>query len=835
MDIMKLNDKPVLHIVDKGTKFGAAHFLPGESTDDVWNAYMAMWFTPYVGHPDVITCDQGSVFTSHKWDNLLRTADISKQISGVEHHNALGVGERYHAYLRRVYDKVRLEDPSLDRELSLAIANKAVNDTAGPRGLVPTLLVFGISPRLPISPKELPGQIQRMKAMKAARREMSRITAQARITMALTRNAPKGTDSNIAIGDEILWYRDKPIGRWTGPHLVMDKRDKLLEINDGDRQHTVSIDRVKRYHEHVPSPEFKKNNNDGNGNDHGHANNNNPRQRQNDRINDAVIELENIMNDISNKNLSEERRSGPETMKRLDEILGTDTAVDTTNAIPVEQFSVKVLKNTDDRIKDADFVKAKQKEIDGLQRRNIWDVIDANVLGKNANILGGRFVYTLKNYGTPNEAAKARYVAQGFGDKDKPYIVHDTATLRASSVRIVLSTAATHDFKLFSHDVNQAYLQSKYKLTREVYIRPKKEDLHLFDLNDGQVLKLKMPLYGVCDAGDYWGVTMDEHLINDIGMTPTPGDPALYVKIINENGRTNVVGITGSYVDDSINGGKGRFQDMTMNTLRKFESKPRIYDTFDFFGMQIETRADGILCMNQKYYANNLTTIPNDVSFPEFRRTRALFSWMLHSRPDMACYANRAAQVTEKTYGPDKIRELNTGIRKVKETPMKGLSYGPMKNDELHLRVYADASFSTNDDLSSQLGFITLLSDNEGQCHILDYSSKKSKRVVRSIMGGEVCAFMDAFDSVFTLAADLELIYARKLHIYMFTDSKQLFDAMIKGKRTQEKRLMVDITAARQSYKRFEIHRVGLVRGTDNPADGLSKIKDNGALDRLLD
>lgn len=328
---------------------------------------------------------------------------------------------------------------------------------------------------------------------------------------------------------------------------------------------------------------------------------------------------------------------------------------------------------------------------------------------------------------------------------------------------------------------------------------------------------------------------MNDHPVNDIGMSPTPGDPALYIKRINEDKEALLIGITGSYVDDSINAGGKIFQDMKLKTLQKFESKPRLYDAFDFFGMQVETRTDGNFVMNLKYYTNNLQTNPKSTTFPDFRRARALFSWLVHSSPDAACYANRASQVTEKTYGPDKLKELNDGIRKIKATPTKGLSYGPLNNGSIHLRVYADASFSTNDDLSSQLGYIILLADRDGYCHVLDYSSKKSKRVVRSIMGGEVCAFMDAFDSVFALAADLEMVYGRKLEIYMYTDSKQLFDAMIKGKRTQEKRLMVDIMAARQSYRRFEITRVGLVKCVDNRADGLSKINDNVALDRLLD
>lgn len=68
----------------------------------------------------------------------------------------------------------------------------------------------------------------------------------------------------------------------------------------------------------------------------------------------------------------------------------------------------------------------------------------------------------------------------------------------------------------------------------------------------------------------------------------------------------------------------------------------------------------------------------------------------------------------------------------------------------------------------------------------------------------------------------------------MFTDSKQLFDALTRRKQTTEKRLMIDIASAREAYKKFEIQAVGLIRGDQNPADGLTKDHDNGALEILL-
>lgn len=100
-------------------------------------------------------------------------------------------------------------------------------------------------------------------------------------------------------------------------------------------------------------------------------------------------------------------------------------------------------------------------------------------------------------------------------------------------------------------------------------------------------------------------------------------------------------------------------------------------------------------------------------------------------------------------------------------------------------------------------------------------------------MGGEVAAFMEGFNHAFSIARDLQTMLGRSMKVYTITDSKQLFDALTKGKHTTERRLMIDIMAARQAYRRFEIAAIELIRGADNPADGLSKVKDNGGAPKL--
>ena len=78
--------------------------------------------------------------------------------------------ERYHAPLRRAYevisDELQLLTNLINKALMLQMATKAVNDTAGPDGLIPTLLVFGTYPRLSESNPLTPNITQRAIAIR---------------------------------------------------------------------------------------------------------------------------------------------------------------------------------------------------------------------------------------------------------------------------------------------------------------------------------------------------------------------------------------------------------------------------------------------------------------------------------------------------------------------------------------------------------------------------------------------------------------------------------------------------------------------------------------------
>lgn len=69
----------------------------------------------------------------------------------------------------------------------------------------------------------------------------------------------------------------------------------------------------------------------------------------------------------------------------------------------------------------------------------------------------------------------------------------------------------------------------------------------------------------------------------------------------------------------------------------------------------------------------------------------------------------------------------------------------------------------------------------------------------------------------------------------MFNDSESLFKTILKSTTTTEKRLIIDVEAARESYARKDISEVGWIRSEENPGDGLTKKGTCEMLETFLD
>jgi hypothetical protein len=80
-----------------------------------------------------------------------------------------------------------------------------------------------------------------------------------------------------------------------------------------------------------------------------------------------------------------------------------------------------------------------------------------------------------------------------------------------------------------------------------------------------------------------------------------------------------------------------------------------------------------------------------------------------------------------------------------------------------------------------------------------------------------------------------QLAILQPIPLILCTDSRSLYDCLVKLGTTNEKRLMIDIMSLRQSYEKREIAEVRWIDGRDNPADSMTKGAPCGALKGLID
>src|SRR6266567_8802243 len=100
------------------------------------------WINIYLGPPDIIIYDIGKNFISKEFKQYAIILGIAIRSVPVEAYNSVGMVERYYGPLCYIYHIIIAELLDISKDMALQMAFKAINDSVGPDGLIPTLLVF---------------------------------------------------------------------------------------------------------------------------------------------------------------------------------------------------------------------------------------------------------------------------------------------------------------------------------------------------------------------------------------------------------------------------------------------------------------------------------------------------------------------------------------------------------------------------------------------------------------------------------------------------------------------------------------------------------------------
>ncbi len=179
-------------------------------------------------------------------------------------------------------------------------------------------------------------------------------------------------------------------------------------------------------------------------------------------------------------------------------------------------------------------------------------------------------------------------------------------------------------------------------------------------------------------------------------------------------------------------------------------------------------------------------------------------------------------------------KRLNQRLQWQLNNSTKKLRFVFLNQNQLKLMIFTDAAFANTFDLHSQIDYVICFT-NDVHINLIHWSSIKCKRITRNVLTIELYVMINDFD----VETIIKSIIDRMLHIYLslilLTDSKFLYDCLVKLDTIAEKKLMIDLMYLRQSYERREIAEIRWIDENINLADAMTKSKFCNALIKLID
>lgn len=819
VDVMYLNNKPVLHVVDSSTAFQGAKFLNAISAKETWQALRMLWIDTYQGPPDILTHDAGTNFASVEFRTEAKIMGVTCKQVPTEAHWSVGKIERYHAPLRRAWDILHGElSGTMPDEAILQMAVKAVNDTAGPDGLVPTLLVFGAYPRMTTESPPSPSMVKRSEAIQKAMKTLRKLTAERQVADALnTRNGPTTADVlALPLQSEVVVWRES--SGWNGPY-------KVVAIEGQD----ITVDMVNgptTFRSTVVKPYYRP--------DHLWTDPDAPQKPSEEVPVPAAAQPRRRGRPPGSKNKRKTNADAYITKKEENDF----------------ELAIKLRNDGIITAPGAPFEASDEQEIGELVGRGVFEfkLFDEELHG-GIRIFKSRLVREVKGK-TSKPYEKSRLVIQGYQDRDKEAILTQSPTIQRCSQRLLLALAPTliqQGMRVELRDITQAYPQAQTNLKRTILAHLPSELVSKYP--EGTILQVIKPLYGIAEAGVHWWTTYHGHHRKELDMSTSTYDPCLLIT----NGNQNAFGIVGMQTDDTLMLGTDAFSSLEEKKLEKaqFRSKPKTVLTpdteLDFNGCTLTMKGNSIN-LKQKGQGGKICLV--DIKAPnraqQYMEQRARGAYIASTcQPETSFDLSVAAQAQQPS--DEDIRTLNKRLKWQMENLDRGLRYISIDLMHAKLMVFVDGSFANNKDLSSQLGFILMLVNESTDIdntftirgNVIHYSSTKCKRVTRSVLASEIYGMVNGFDMGIAIASTLKMIVERlglpAIPLVICTDSYSLYECLVKLGTTKEKRLMIDIMALRQSYERREITEIRWINGEDNPADAFTKASPNRALERFID
>ena len=149
---------------------------------------------------------------------------------------------------------------------------------------------------------------------------------------------------------------------------------------------------------------------------------------------------------------------------------------------------------------------------------------------------------------------------------------------------------------------------------------------------------------------------------------------------------------------------------------------------------------------------------------------------------------------------------------------------------------WSDAAFGTHtQDGRCRLGYIIALMSSTltGPVHILQWASKFTRKRVKSSLGGEIFALSEMWDHMEMIKDFYAPLGHAEIRSYGLIDCESLLSHLRTGRLGTEKFLTRHFRSIMDALENGALGNIAWIPGTENPADGLTKI--SSELGPLLD
>ena len=501
----------------------------------------------------------------------------------------------------------------------------------------------------------------------------------------------------------------------------------------------------------------------------------------------------------------------------------------------------------------ADFEESKLKELKSWMENGVFQIVPHYEFREGDNLMTSRWLQNVKTFRDGTIAKfKSRLVIRGFQDAQLDLLRKDSPTADKRSIRLLLQYALDNHYDVHCGDVSTAFLQGEpytKSENRRIYIRPPKDTNRLIGAEDDAIWFLNKAAYGLADAPKKFYEGLVKTLVKS-GMRRSLTDFGLFY-CRKEN---STVGIVVTHVDDILYSGNKEFLDSVITSVMdKYKFGKVQVNHFDYCGSTITLdKASNTVSISQSHYASKIDLPKLSRKYPpedsllldhysSFRSCLGKLNWLVVvSRPDLSYSTNTLAQVmTNPTYAD--YGKLQKTVRLATDHASINLELVQLPtNHERCIVAFSDASHAhsyKDGRIHSQTGSLIFLAslnhDNQWVANLIDWSSKKQKRVCRSTLSSETLASCDTLDRAISLRDTYRNIHDVTLHIFLLVDCKSLAQTAMTTTSIAEKRLQADLGSIRELVENREV-TIFHVPTTENIADCLTKPMTLSALHRVL-